>query len=131
MKLWTFKTRFFLVEAITSRDNLDTRHMDSELAAECHTKVRSGEWQCFCTEVRVTHRPTRKILAQEYLGQSIYVDPREFVDHRGMKGSCFADMVHAALAEARKQLPALRAELSSMDGRTRRRLPGSMSPKAL
>lgn len=49
-----------------------------------------------------------------YLGNSIYEKPAEFRDHFGMNanghGSYFSDMVREAVAEARKNLPALKAQ---------------------
>lgn len=105
--MWTFKTKNFKVEWIIDPDELDTRHFDSDLAKACKQKVRSGEWKCFMSEIRVSTRYKNIHLASEYLGQSIYAKPEEFRDHFGMNikghGSYFSQMVRDAIHNARKE----------------------------
>jgi len=112
--MWSFKTAHFTVEWLVERDVLNTDYMDPDLANECRAKVRSGEWTCFLSTIRVVHRATRRVLSEAYLGNSIYAIPAEFRDHFGMNGkgygSYFSDMVREAIADARKAFPAFQKE---------------------
>lgn len=121
MKLWTFKTKNFALVCFTEKDTFDPSYMDPELVKECREKLRSGEWKIFQTTVRVVHRPSNTVLAEEYLGGSIYADPKEFYrEHIGISararrdgknyGCYFSDMVRTACAEARKELKSLREQ---------------------
>ncbi len=105
-KMWSFKTRNFTVIWEISKDDLYTEGMDADTARECREKVRSGEWKCFNSEVRVIENSSKKVLGQAFLGGSIYANPAEFRDHFGMNaggyGSYFSDMIREAIAEARK-----------------------------
>lgn len=111
MKMWEFKTRRFTVQWLIEEDTLDTAGMDRAQAQECRDNVRSGDWECFQSEIRVVHRTTRTELGAAYLGGSIYANPAEFRDHIGIKqtgyGSYFSQMVREACAEARKNFPGL------------------------
>lgn len=104
--LWTFETKNFQVRWRISEDVLSVQHMEPALAAKCRKNVDSGKWQCFESIVEVKHLPTGLILGEAYLGNSIYEDPRKFRDHFHMTkkghGSYFRDMVHDAIAQARK-----------------------------
>lgn len=116
-KMWSFKTAHFRVEWLVERDALNTDYMDPDLANECRTKVRSGEWKCFTSTIRVVHLATKNVLSESYLGNSIYADPSEFRDHFGMNGkgygSYFSDMVREAIADARKAFPAFQKEANA------------------
>ena len=72
---------------------------------ETADKLMSGEWQAFQTKVWVELDGDE--IAADYLGGSIYADPREFfTEHLGCKakgyGSYFPDMVRQAISEARQ-----------------------------
>lgn len=112
--MWSFKTKHFIVEWTTTPDVLDTSYMDQELAKDCKANVHSGKWKCFSSNVQVRVKGSNQLLASVYLGNSIYEKPAEFRDHFGMnangQGSYFSDMVREAVAEARKNLPALKAQ---------------------
>ena len=112
-KMWSFKTKNFTVMWEIEPDTLYTKYMDADLAAECLEKVRSGEWKCFMSTVRVVENKSKVELATEYLGNSIYGNPADFRDHFGMKqkghGSYFSDMVRTAVREARKAFPVVQA----------------------
>ncbi|MDD2742038.1 MAG: hypothetical protein PHV02_07185 [Rhodocyclaceae bacterium] len=105
-KMWKFKTKNFTVVWEISPDSFDSTYMEKDLARECRQKIRSGEWKCFNSEIRVIENVTKKVIGQAFLGQSIYADPSEFRDHFGMNakghGSYFSDMVREAIAEARQ-----------------------------
>lgn len=109
-RMWKFATRNFRIEWLIEREPVDTSYMDPALAQECRTKVRSGEWKCFSSCIRVVHKRTGEVLAEEWLGNSIYANPAEFRDHigsNGQWGSYFTNMVRRAVADARKQFLAL------------------------
>lgn len=116
MNIWKFKTKNFVVEFKTEDEPFDGSYMDKELIAECRQKIKSREWKCFTAMVVVTHRPTKRELDTQYLGQCIYSDRKDFIDHRGMNaggyGSYFSQMVREACAEARKQLKLERVKAS-------------------
>ena len=107
-----FKTKNFIVQALIEPDSdLDLSWDDT---GEVREKLDSGEYEAFQTEVRVLFRGAE--IAADYLGGSIYAEPRDFfkehVGARGRYGSYFRDMVGRAIKEAREQLshmPRIRA----------------------
>lgn len=112
--MWKFKTKHFTVRWIIEPDVLDTFGMDAALAAECRSKVRSGDWECFSSEIRVTANANKMIVGEAYLGNSIYEKPEEFRDHFGMNqkgyGSYFSQMVREAVREARRNFAGLQSQ---------------------
>lgn len=116
--LWSFKTKHFTISWTIEDDALDTAGMAKSLARKCRSKVDSGEWTCFLSEITVTHTKTGAVLGEAYLGNSIYEDPTEFRDHFGMNkkgyGSYFSQMVRDAVAEARKNFPTLQNSISGV-----------------
>lgn len=113
--LWQFKTKHFKVQWLIRKDPLDTQYMEPGLARECARNVKSGHWQCFESEIRVTCRLTQQVLGAAYLGNSIYENPADFRDHLGMNqrghGSYFSEMVREAVAEARENFSTLQAQV--------------------
>lgn len=109
--LWQFETRNFrVVASISPDDECDTSFDET---GETRDKVRSGEWTMFETAVRVYFRDAE--IGADYLGGSIYAEPRDFFrEHIGLAaksradgvnyGSYFPDMVREAIGEARKAL---------------------------
>ena len=114
MSLWKFKTKNFVVELKSADEPFDGSYMERDFVDECRQKINSGEWKCFTAMVSVTHRPTKRELDTQYLGQCIYADRKGFIDHRGMNaggyGSYFSQMVREACSEARKVLKAARLD---------------------
>ena len=112
--MWRFKTKHFTVEWLIEKDPLDTSYMDRSLAQECREKVRSGEWKCFSSEIRVILNHSKLALGEAFLGNSIYAKPAEFRDHFGMNrkghGSYFSQMVREAVSEARVRFARLQQE---------------------
>lgn len=115
--MWTFRTRHFTVKWFIEDDILDTMGMEPALAAKCRRNVASGKWQCFSSEIQVTHNGTGVCLGEAFLGGSIYEDPAAFRDHFGMNkkghGSYFSQMVREALAMARERFPELKQSVMS------------------
>jgi hypothetical protein len=98
-KLWTFKTAHFAVHwAVTPDTDADISWLDSEEL----DAFRRGELNAFVSKVWVEYEGTE--IGADVLCGSFYRDIREFRDHigaRGQYGSYFADMVSAAIHEAR------------------------------
>jgi hypothetical protein len=110
--LWTFKTKNFTIAwEVTDCDcSLDLSWDDT---GETLENLQSGLWTAFDSKMAVYYRGEE--IAADYLGQSIYENPRDFRDHIGMNakghGSYFSDMVREAVREARahfKDAPRLR-----------------------
>lgn len=108
--LWQFKTRNFTIQwLVTPCDYLDLSWDDT---GEVREKLESGIYVAFDSEMRVLHNGIE--IAADYLGQSIYENPKDFRDHIGLAkksredgrnyGSYFADMVRQAISEARDYL---------------------------
>lgn len=110
-----FKTKHFTVVA----DALEERDLD--LAFDEDGSIRegleSGEFTAFTAHVYVMLNG--RIIGEDYLGNCIYKDFDDFMDHKecgkqdreraaqgkeGRCGSYFSDMIHTAIAEARKTL---------------------------
>ena len=106
--LWSFNTAHFRVTwDIAPDDDCDTSFDETGETAE---KIASGEWFCFVSRVLVTL--DGREVGCDYLGGSIYAEPREFRDHigaRGKYGSYFTDMVGEAISEARKNVAAMQS----------------------
>lgn len=111
----TFKTKNFTVIADAIEE--DSPDFSFDDTGETFKKVESGEWLCFTARVRVLFHG-REIVT-DYLGNCIYESLEKFMDHKecgkqnrdyaaqgkeGRCGSYFSDMIHRAIAEARKGL---------------------------
>lgn len=122
--LWKFNTKNFTVRLCIEDDVLSTSGMDRALAKKCRENVDSGEWTCFQSVVEVVHRPTGLVIGEEFLGGSIYAEPKDFRDHFNMTakghGSYFFQMAKGAIAQARKRFPALQAEVTSVKLKSRK-----------
>lgn len=110
--LWTFKTARFTVKWQIEPAYCEDLSWDE--TGETKANLESGLWFCFDSRV-VIYCDGREV-GSDYLGQSIYENPRDFRDHIGMNarghGSYFSDMVREACREARKTLantPRIRA----------------------
>ena len=109
--MWQFETQNFrIVASIEPDEDCDFSFDES---GETQAKVESGEWEVFQTAVRVYLRDAE--ISADYLGGSIYSDPREFFrEHIGLAarsradgrnyGCYFPQMVREAISEARKAL---------------------------
>lgn len=109
--LWRFKTARFRVELqATQESDADISWDDT---GEVRDKLQSGEWTCLCFRVAVYLDGKR--IADNYLGNSIYGNARDFyTEHLGIRamaradgrnyGDYFSDMVKTAIAEARAAL---------------------------
>ena len=109
-KMWTFKTANIEIRwEIAPEDHIDLSWDETGETAE---NLKSGLWLCFVSRMQAIHIPTGAVLAEDYLGQSIYEKPCEFRDHigaRGKYGSYFKDMVLTVCQEARKTLATMQS----------------------
>jgi len=111
----TFKTKNFTVIADAIEENDPDFSFDD--TGETQDKVNSGEWMCFTARVRVLLHGRE--MSADYLGNCIYASLGAFMDHKecgkqnkeyaaqGKEGRCrsyFSDMIHTAIASARKTL---------------------------
>jgi hypothetical protein len=104
--LWTFDTAHLRIEwAIAPDEDLDISYDETN---ETRDKLASGEWTGFVSRVRVIHKESGAELGTDYLGGSVYENPRQFrTEHlgaRGKWGAYFPDMVRNACTEARASL---------------------------
>ena len=110
-----FKTQNFTVIADAVKETSPDFSWDE--TGEILTKVDNGEYLCFTARVRVLLHDRE--VGTDYLGNCIYASLDAFMDHRacgkqnreyaaqgkeGRCGSYFSDMIHSAIAEARKTL---------------------------
>lgn len=122
--LWTFKSGAFRVAL---ECDYETDYDHSWADQETLDNLASGEWTSYQFKVAVYYKGEE--IGADYLGDSIHADPREFMDHRecgrqnrelaakgatGRCGSYFTDMVHGAIAEARKAWNAPRPRLRAV-----------------
>lgn len=110
-EMYRFETANFIVRATVTPDHdVDVSFDDT---GEVKENLSSGEWQAFETAVTVSYKGIE--LAADYLGGSIYADPRDFFsEHIGLAaksradgrnyGAYFPGMVREAIREARKVL---------------------------
>lgn len=107
--VWSFSTRNLRVELqCIEEPDPDLSWADAETMAN----IESGFWASYLFRVRITHKTTGAQLGTDYLGNSVYENPRDFRDHignQGRHGSYFRDMVTQACQEARQTLRNLRA----------------------
>jgi hypothetical protein len=59
--------------------------------------IEDGTYIAFCAHATVVHRATGAILANDYLGNCVYNNLRDFEKNSGY----FQDMVHTVVKEAR------------------------------
>jgi hypothetical protein len=116
----TFRTKQFQVEVdAMEEDNLDLSWDEDGSVTK---GLKNGEFIAFCARVRVWLKG--QCVGTDYLGDCIYRSFAEFMDHKecgkqnkeyeakgeaGRCGSYFKDMIHEAIAEARKTIKATQA----------------------
>lgn len=97
------RKRFSVALQVTNEPYPD---LSFDETGETQAKVASGEWGVYLFRVAV-HCDGR-LVGVDYIGNNIYADPSDFakehIGSRGASGSYFSDMVHEAVAEARKAL---------------------------
>lgn len=110
------RDRFAVTLTCDYDEDCDLSWADDEVIRD----IEDGNLGCFVFKVAVTL--DGREIGSDYLGGSVYADPREFArEHFGLRalsrrdnviyGSYFPDMVHTAISEARatlRDLPKLR-----------------------
>lgn len=109
--IWQFKTKNFIVR-MTCDYQEESEDLSFDETGETQEKVASGEWSVYVFHAEVVERATGNTIGEDYLGGSIYADPKDFRDHVGLAiksredgrnyGSYFTDMIREAISEARK-----------------------------
>jgi hypothetical protein len=106
--MWRFHTlNFSVVWQIAPDSDYD---LSWDETGEVKEKLERGIYQCFQSRIIVCYQGD--IIADDYLGCSIYENPAEFRDHigsRGKYGSYFTDMVRTAISDARQKLHKIQA----------------------
>ncbi len=116
-EIWRFETaRCAVIFDAMPENDLDLSWDDDGSVAE---GLASGLYCAFVARVRVLVDGNEAGVS--YLGQCIYENPSEFIDHRGIAatpgcGSYFSDMVREAIAEARKTAARPRLALRQFEG---------------
>lgn len=106
--IYTFNTKHFVVRMSCDYDEDWDASFDE--TGETARKINTGEWSAYVFHAEVIHHDTGAVLGEDYLGNSIYADPREFRDHigaRGRWGSYFRSMISQACTEARRNLKSM------------------------
>lgn len=108
--IWRFRTRNFTVEVDCDYET-ECLDLSWDETGEIREAIESGEMAAYVMRARVLDKHGNEI-GRDYLGQSIYADPREFRDHVGLViksredgrnyGSYFVDMVREAIREGRQ-----------------------------
>jgi len=110
--IYTFRTRNFCVKVEALPEyNPDLSFDESGETAEM---IESGGWLCFSVRASLSFRDSD--IAEDYLGNCIYENFRDFRDNIGIAkhkgcGSYFSNMVRQVIKEGREQMkdiPALR-----------------------
>ena len=110
IEMWSFETKNIRI-TWEIRDS-DYPDLSFDETGETSEKVSSGKWVCFDSKMSATHIGTGVELASDYLGESIYANPKEFRDHigaQGRYGSYFRDMVSSVCADARVTLRSMQS----------------------
>jgi hypothetical protein len=106
--IYTFRTRDFCVkvEALPEYDP----DLSFDESGETAEMIERGDWLCFAVRASLSFRDSD--IAEDYLGNCIYENFRDFRDNIGSKdGSYFSDMVRQVIKEGRehiKSIPTLR-----------------------
>lgn len=96
-RIWSFKTKNFLVVCDAEPEDFDGFYMDEDDIEEVERNIRDGTLTCFCAHVSVHWNGMR--VADEYLGDCVHADPREF-----LKNGYFPGMVTEACRMARDRI---------------------------
>jgi hypothetical protein len=99
--IYKFNTRNFEVRVDALEEHSPDFSFDE--TGETAHMVESGELQCFTVKATLFFRGME--IAQDYLGNCIYENTRDFRNHFGNRsGSYFSDMVKHVVCEGRKTI---------------------------
>jgi hypothetical protein len=103
--IYTFNTRNFSVSVDAMEEPFTDFSFDE--TGETQKAIERGDWLCFAVRATLSFRGME--IANDYLGQCIYENTRDFRDHLGVKrqngvGSYFSQMVRNVISEGRNTL---------------------------
>jgi hypothetical protein len=103
--IYTFHTRNFTVKVDAMEEDFPDFSFDE--TGETQRMIESGDWLCFAVKATLFFRGME--IAEDYLGQCIHENTRDFRDNLGIAkrkgvGSYFSDMVSNVISEGRKTL---------------------------
>lgn len=103
-EIWRFETkRFAVIFTAETEYDLD---LSWDETGEVTGKIESGFFDVFCAKISVELDGNE--ISADYLGNCIYENASDFIDHRGMigkgHGSYFSGMVKQAISEARDRI---------------------------
>jgi hypothetical protein len=103
--IYTFHTRNFTVTV----DAMEEQHPDFSFddTGETQEMIERGDWLCFAVKATLSFRGME--IAEDYLGNRIHENTRDFRDHFGIAklkntGSYFSNMIHNVIQEGRNTL---------------------------
>jgi hypothetical protein len=103
--IYTFHTRNFTVTVDAMEENYHDFSFDD--TGETQRMIENGYWLCFAVKATLSFRGME--IAEDYLGQCIHENTRDFRDHFGIKkhkgvGSYFSGMIRNVIEEGRNTL---------------------------
>jgi hypothetical protein len=103
--IYTFNTRNFEVRVDAMEENFPDLSFDE--TGETAEMIERGDWICFAVKATLSFRGME--IAEDYLGQCIHENTRDFRDHFGIAnlkntGSYFSQMVRNVIEEGRNTL---------------------------
>jgi hypothetical protein len=103
--IYTFNTRNFTLKVDAMEENYPDLSWDE--TGETQRMIERGDWLCFAVKATISFRGMK--IAEDYLGNCIYENTRDFRDNLGIAkhkgaGSNFSDMVRNVISEGRKTL---------------------------
>ena len=103
--IYTFHTRNFTVTVDAMEEPFPDFSFDK--TGETAEMIKQGYWLCFAVKATLSFRGME--IAEDYLGQCIHENTRDFRDHLGIAkhkgvGSYFSQMVRNVIEEGRNTL---------------------------
>ena len=103
--IYTFHTRNFTVTVDAMEEDCPDLSWDE--TGETQRMIERGEWLCFTVKTTLSFRGME--IAEDYLGNCIHENTRDFRDHFGIRkhkntGSYFSQMVRNVIEEGRNTL---------------------------
>lgn len=98
-KIWEFNTDRFSVQfhALPEYD-LD---LSWDETGEVADKIEHGIYAVFCAAIFIELDDQR--IAESYLGQCIYENPEDFIDHRGLSETATKERAHREIQKAKNE----------------------------
>jgi hypothetical protein len=103
--IYTFNTRNFTVKVDAMEENYPDLSWDE--TGEAQIMIERGDWLCFTVKATLSFRGME--IAEDYLGNCIHENTRDFRDHFGIAklkntSSYFSDMIRNVIRDGRNTL---------------------------